>query len=480
MVTRKMRMLAASLALVLCVSLYSVPRSKAVATEVAVGTAAVASYFQATGLTMAASAGSTGALITTGVADIAGSYAMATGAASSGSAFLSSVAAGVSISPAGAIVLTAAAVVAIGALVAWYIGENGLEEEGDTATLIEGTFENYTFGGHELPALPLDISDYTSVFIYYQSAFKRYTVTFADKLAYVNSSTVYLPAGVSLVQYEFMSASSSSWENESSQTYSSAYGVCGTSLAVWSAYDIARTTGAVVVSGAFPVGSGDPNGQLEIARNPEFSQPDQTVDSDSLQQMVIDAGFPAGTTLDTVSEEVPNLIAAGILAPTYEITTTEPDTGTDTEPEEETGIYIPVLSDIKTRLDTLGDSIADKIMTGLQSLFVPDEAFFAEAVPELQETFQGRMGLLTFPISLLADFLGRLSNLGDQPPILTWGSVSIYGTELIAAGSYNLRDALKSEPVNQMYTIYMIVVNASLIFAFLALCHSKYRKIMQN
>ena len=136
MVTRKMRMLAASLALVLCVSLYSVPRAKAVATEVAVGTAAVASYFQATGLTMAASAGSTGALITTGVADIAGSYAMATGAASSGSAFLSSLATGVSISPAGALVLTAAAVVAIGALVAWYVSENGLTDGDSTIPVL--------------------------------------------------------------------------------------------------------------------------------------------------------------------------------------------------------------------------------------------------------------------------------------------------------------------------------------------------------
>ena len=105
MVKKKIAMRVASLALcvVFTASVFGAPKSKAVAVETAIGTAAVASYFQATGLTMAASAGSTGALVTTGVADIVGSYAVATGAASSGSAFLSSLAAGVSISPAGAL-----------------------------------------------------------------------------------------------------------------------------------------------------------------------------------------------------------------------------------------------------------------------------------------------------------------------------------------------------------------------------------------
>lgn len=472
MVTRKMRMLAASLALVMCVSLYSVPRAKAVATEVAVGTAAVASYFQATGLTMAASAGSTGALITTGVADIAGSYAMATGAASSGSAFLSSVAAGVSISTAGAIVLTATAVVAIGALVAWYIHENGLEE-GSEVVAVPGSGLHLS-NGLSLPALP----DWDAVTYPYACICPSLGSSGAYELVVVSSS--FLSDGGCLrfsgyCKYRMYTCSNGVWGGPSTiYTINKANTVSLEPL--WANFDVYSTDGSLYLAGSAPTA----DGQLVVSRGAEFSQPDQTVEPDSLKQMVIDAGFSPGVTLDTVAEEVPNLLAAGTLVPTYEITTIEPDTGTDTDPEEETGIYIPVLSDIKTRLDTLGDSIADKIMTGLQSLFVPDEAFFAEAVPELQETFQGRMGLLTFPISLLADFLGRLSNLGDQPPILTWGSVSIYGTELIAAGSYNLRDALKSAPVHNMYTIYMVVVNASLIFAFLALCHSKYRKIMQN
>ena len=484
MVSRKMRMFAASLALVLCVSLYSVPRAKAVVAETAIGTAAVASYFQATGLTMAASAGSTGALVTTGIADIAGSYAMATGAASSGSAFLSSLAAGVSISPAGAIVLTAAAVVAIGALVAWYVGENGLEAEGDTAVAVPGVSDVYSYGGVVLPAPPSFDGDkypYRLVVVDQYSSSRYYFVATTHPLSKRSASTsarLYpLGSGTCYFDRWRFDSGSSEWETDG-VNFSLQY--LTDSEVVWSDYDVVLSTDLSVY---FPMSdlspSGDVREQLEVIRTSEFTKPGTEFEPESQKQMVIDLGFTPGITLDEVAEAVPEQIAAGTLAPTYKIITTEPDTGTDTEPEEDQ-VYIPMLEKIHTTLTNLGTSIADKIMTGLQSLFVPDEAFFAEAVPALQETYQDRMGLLTFPISLLADFMGRLLNLSDQEPILRWNSVSIYGHQLIAAGQYNLKDALKSAPVKQMYDIYMIVVNAILIFAFLGLCHNKYRKIMQN
>lgn len=488
MVTRKMRMLAASLALVLCVSLYSVPRAKAVATEVAVGTAAVASYFQATGLTMAASAGSTGALVTTGVADIAGSYAMATGAASSGSAFLSSVATGVSLSPAGAIVLTAAAVVAIGALVAWYVSENGLDEVGSSVVTLPGTSDSYLYGDVVLP-------DIGSLWMSTVSAEYPYAVVRTESnggyalMAF--TSPVVCQGGDTCIMSDYgyyikSALGQNSWGDFSNKSSYNRFNVTNPNngqYVVWSSHDILYlNSDKIYLSATTPVPDGDVTDQLEVVRAPEFTQPDTEFSPESQKQMVIDVGFPAGTTLDTVATQVPELIASGNLSPTYEITIS-PGEGTDPEPEPEPELQpevVSLLQSIKTTLTSIPTLIADSVMAGLQSLFVPDETFFAEAVPELQKTFQDRMGLLTFPISLLADFMGRLLNLSDQEPILRWNSVSIYGTELIAAGQYNLKDALKSAQFKQMYDIYMVVINAILIFAFLGLCHNKYRKIMQN
>ena len=493
--TRKMRMLAASLALVMCVSLYSAPKSKAVAVETAIGTAAVASYFQATGLTMAASAGSTGALVTTGVADIVGSYAMATGAASSGSAFLSSLTAGVSISPAGALVLTAAAVVAIGALVAWYIGENGLEEEGNKAVAVPGTSEFYSYNGiilSDIDGVWDDKETYPYATIVFDNDTETYKLYIASVTCFrkLSDERFYMEktygsftaiksweAGL----YEFLD--SGEWSCHKLGTASQSVGLYSKNPVLWSSYPVLNSDGSLFLDCSDPIPAGDSiQNQLEISRAPEFTQPDTELQPESKKQMVIDLGLTPGITLDEAVIEIPDRIAVGTLAPTYEITSTE--TGEGTTPDEGADsddlVYVPMLERIQNAITGLGDSIVDGIMDGLKSLVVPDEAFFTEAIPALQETFQGRTGLLTFPISLLADFLDRLLTLSDQEPILRWDSVWIYGKQLITAGQYNLKDSLVSVRVKQMYDLYMVLVNAILVFAFLGLCQNKYRKIMQN
>jgi len=371
---KKLAMRIASLAL--CVvfvgALFGVPKAKAVVTETAIGTAAVASYFQATGLTMAASAGSTGALITTGVADIAGSYAMATGAASSGSAFLSSLAAGVSISPAGALVLTAAAVVAIGALVAWYVGEKGLTEDYSTATVLPGTSAFYFYNGVELPSiygiwdvvnLPFAVISVYNGSYYFSTCSEPYVYGFSNHLYCTSYPAEY-------VDYKLTDGV---WEYYSSETETSSWVVYGSYDHFWSNTDIGYSgRGSKTLDASEPVPVGDDiQNQLEVTRAPEFTQPDIELDAESPKQMVIDVGLSPGVTHDTVATEVLDLIAAGTLAPTYEITTTETEDGTDTEtdPDEETGIYIPILSDIKAALGGLADSITD----GFRGLFTPSQ-----------------------------------------------------------------------------------------------------------
>lgn len=375
---KKLAMRVASLALCVVFTgmLFGAPKAKAVVTETAIGTAAVASYFQATGLTMAASAGSTGALITTGVADIAGSYAMATGAASSGSAFLSSLAAGVSISPAGALVLTAAAVVAIGALVAWYIGENGLEAEGDTVVAMPGTSDFCSYNRVELPNIDtvwMDKVTYPDCLIVFTSGSviaELHIGTFSTARSTTYGPSVYFDYSVSDRLVYRLYSGSSEWEFFSN--YQS--GRVGTSgiYPCWVSKPVYYDSGDLAVSVGTTSSVGDVSDQLEVTRSPEFAQPDVDFTPESQKQMVINAGLAPGTTLDTAVEQVLELINAGDFAPTYEIITegTGEETDTETKPDEESGVYIPILSDIKTALSNLGTSIVD----GVKGLFVPTNA----------------------------------------------------------------------------------------------------------
>ena len=317
MVKKKIAMRVASLALCVVFTgmMFGAPKSKAVAVETAIGTAAVASYFQATGLTMAASAGSTGALITTGVADIVGSYAVATGAASSGSAFLSSLAAGVSISPAGALVLTAAAVVAIGALVAWYVGEKGLVDESSTCSVI-GSYGFYDNVGNFYPA-----SYMTSDFDYNKDIFPD-SIYYFDSGSYGlldfyrNGSGCY---EVSFNGKVFLSCGRSwyscfAWVYDPKQSsfYWPVYSPCditdSTPLGLTYEAMGSATIADMVKKGLISSFSAE---ELSVTRSPEFIQPDTELEPESKKQMVIDLGFTPGITLDEVVELVPEQIAAG-------------------------------------------------------------------------------------------------------------------------------------------------------------------------
>lgn len=125
----------AAFALSLVVALGSVcykpPKAEAVVAETAVGTAVTAAYLESIGLSVGV-AGDVAAALSTGVGSVAASYATATGTAASGSAFLGSVAAGATISPAGVIILTAAGAALLGGLAVWLIHEFGLVGEDGT------------------------------------------------------------------------------------------------------------------------------------------------------------------------------------------------------------------------------------------------------------------------------------------------------------------------------------------------------------
>lgn len=483
MVKRKIVMRVCSLALCVVFTglLFGAPKAHAVVTETAIGTAAVASYFQATGLTMAASAGSTGALVTAGVADIAGSYAVATGAASSGSAFLSSLAAGVSISPAGALVLTAAAVVAIGALVAWYIAENGLEEEGSTAVAVPGVSDKFSYGGALLPPLPTwDTSVYRYACIRRDGSPSAGTGVYD---LFIGSSPFVAGSGdisgvINGGDFLRYGIPFSAVSSASSWTYvGTGDGDIGFNRDVypiiWTDFDILYSSGSVFLLSSVPEPVGDVQSRLEVIRAPEFVQPDVDFTPESQKQMVIDLGFGTGTTLETVAEEVPNLIVAGELAPTYEIQSTAPDADDDLP-------YIPILSEILQGVQSIARTVVDGILNGLEGLFVPSETYLEALPAQITETFENRTGFLTYPFSLLPDFVDRLSAPSDDW-ILKWPQIAepFTGTILFQQGSWNVTAFVQANvQFKRLYDLWRLIAKALMSFGFIGLCYNKYRSVV--
>ena len=134
------------------------------------------------------------------------------------------------------------------------------------------------------------------------------------------------------------------------------------------------------------------------------------------------------------------------------------------------------LQNIIDAITALPAAIAEKI----KALFVPREGYAAEFVTDITATYQGRMGLLTYPFTVLADFVGTVATLEEQEPVLRWDAVEWQNKTIISAGEYNLKSAVSSAQMQTVYMIYKTVVSGMLVVAFLHLCYKKLKEVQRN
>ena len=223
------------------------------------------------------------------------------------------------------------------------------------------------------------------------------------------------------------------------------------------------------------------------------------------------------TTIEDLLRQILAQVQANTLAPTIEGVDTETGGGTDTEEDAKPYLpYIPrIFGKIKDLPDTLSNiwetikglpaAIAEKIgaffttlwgwlqsiidaikalpaaiAEKIKSLFVPREGYAAEFVADITATYQGRMGLLTYPFTVLADFVGTVATLEEQEPVLRWDAVEWQNKTIIAAGEYNLKSAVSSAQMQTVYMIYKTVVSGMLVVAFLHLCYKKLKEVQRN
>lgn len=228
-------------------------------------------------------------------------------------------------------------------------------------------------------------------------------------------------------------------------------------------------------------------------------------------------GDGTATTIEDLLQQILAQLQANTLAPTLDVAGTE--TGGNTGTDEDAKPYLPyipqIFGKIKELPGTLANiwesikgipaAIAEKIgaffttlwgwlqniidaITALpaaiaekiKALFVPHEGYAAEFVADITATYQGRMGLLTYPFTVLADFVGTVATLEEQEPVLRWDAVEWQNKTIIAAGEYNLKSAVSSAQMQTVYMIYKTVVSGMLVVAFLHLCYKKLKEVQRN
>ena len=228
-------------------------------------------------------------------------------------------------------------------------------------------------------------------------------------------------------------------------------------------------------------------------------------------------GDGTATTIEELLQQILAQLQANTLAPTLDLAGTQ--TGGNTGTDEDAKPYLPyipqIFGKIKELPGTLANiwesikgipaAIAEKIgaffttlwgwlqniidaITALpaaiaekiKALFVPRDGYAAEFVADITATYQGRMGLLTYPFTVLADFVGTVATLEEQEPVLRWDAVEWQNKTIIAAGEYNLKSAVSSAQMQTVYMIYKTVVSGMLVVAFLHLCYKKLKEVQRN
>ena len=228
-------------------------------------------------------------------------------------------------------------------------------------------------------------------------------------------------------------------------------------------------------------------------------------------------GDGTATTIEGLLQQILAQLQANTLAPTLDLAGTE--TGGNTGTDEDAKPYLPYIPQIFEKIKELPGTlvniwetvkgipaaIAEKIgaffttlwgwlqsiidaikalpaaiAEKIKALFVPHEGYAAEFVADITATYQGRMGLLTYPFTVLADFVGTVATLEEQEPVLRWDAVEWQNKTIIAAGEYNLKSAVSSAQMQTVYMIYKTVVSGMLVVAFLHLCYKKLKEVQRN
>ena len=228
-------------------------------------------------------------------------------------------------------------------------------------------------------------------------------------------------------------------------------------------------------------------------------------------------GDGSATSIEGLLQQILAQLQANTLAPTLEVAGTE--TGGNTGTDEDAKPYLPYIPQIFEKIKELPGTLANiwesikgipaaiaekigaffttlwgwlqsiidaitalpaAIAEKIKALFVPREGYAAEFVADITATYQGRMGLLSYPFTVLADFVGTVATLEEQEPVLRWDAVEWQNKTIISAGEYNLKSAVSSAQMQTVYMIYKTVVSGMLVVAFLHLCYKKLKEVQRN
>lgn len=101
---------------------------------------------------------------------------------------------------------------------------------------------------------------------------------------------------------------------------------------------------------------------------------------------------------------------------------------------------------------------------------------------ELLDFFKERFGFLSYPFEFIINLLQRVLNINYVEPVLHFPQITnpLDDTVIFEGFDYNLKSILEFEGISYFYNIYLIAVDALLIFAFIKGCIKTFEEVSSN
>ena len=123
--------------------------------------------------------------------------------------------------------------------------------------------------------------------------------------------------------------------------------------------------------------------------------------------------------------------------------------------------------------------LIDLLLDALKSLFIPNEGFLTSYFDELLNWFSDRLGFLSYPLELILDILNRILTINFSEPVIDIPDIyePTTNVKFISATSYNLNSLLDNNTLKTCHNIYLILVDAVIVFGLVNLLKHKLEEV---
>ncbi len=123
--------------------------------------------------------------------------------------------------------------------------------------------------------------------------------------------------------------------------------------------------------------------------------------------------------------------------------------------------------------------LIDLLIDALKSLFIPDNDFLTNYFNELMDWFSDRLGFLFYPLELILDVLDRIISINFEEPIIQIPDFIEPSTneKIINSTTYNLNSLLENDIFKTCHNVYLILVDAVIVFGLVNLLKHKLEEV---